>query len=526
MKYIELLSSEEIQFICSSIPYGDVIKYFKKNSKEFSKIRPGFRPDAVPPKDVTRLLKNNINRDFISSFVEKTIEMWLLQIQAAYESYLDEGKGETAAIVHTLSQSYFSDNVTLYFKLADKNYSDEQISLISYLAYDNKTTKQQIENLNESVLELKTTIRDMEAIAKKKDLETKRLQNKLQQALEELEALRNLKFEIAGLSSDLQRYKEKAITLENQRKQQNEQVDQLLLQIRKITKEKEALESDIVLRFENERKRKLNSCVREYSLLKPNDMGGFRENLSYIFEDLGMGESVPGIALLNKYLSKILFCGIPIITSEQSGLTLAKCVTNALIGTQEVSLLRYAPNVTEEDIFDFLSASKRVVLLDNFIGNYNETLLLPILRMYGDRIIFMTIPYDRTLNYISSAFLKYCSYINVSRFAQLTGPVKINEELHTVSEEKYCIEIPNKQNRYLKILNRILTELSLGYLSTNVRLHGVSNDDDISAELIYSILPYCTNVCNKHPMCLSETLQNYMKRCSYNALIGEWFLNE
>ena len=524
MKYIELLSSEEIQFICSSIPYGDVIKYFKKNSKEFYKIRRGFRPAAVPPKDVTRLLKNNINRDFIASFVEKTIEMWLLQIQAAYESYLNEGKSETTAIVHTLSQSYFSDNVTLYFKLADKNYSDEQISLISYLVYDNKTTKQQIENLNESVRELKTTIRDMESVAKKKDLEARKLQNKLQQALEELEALRNLKFEVAGLSSDLQRYKEKAITLENQRKQQNKQVDQLLLQIRKITKEKEALESDIVLRFENERKRKSNSCVREYSLLKPNDMEEFRENFSYIFEDMGIGESVPGIALLNKYLANILFCGMPIITSEQSGLTLAKCVANAL--TQEVSLLRYAPNVTEEDIFDFLSASKRVVLLDNFIGNYNETLLLPILRMYGDKIIFMTTPYDRTLNYISSEFLKYCSYINVSHFTQLTGQVKINEELHTVSEEKYYMEIPNKQSRYLKILNRILTELSLDYLSTNVRLHGVSNDDDISAELIYSILPYCTNVCNKHPMRLSETLQKYMRRCSYNALIGEWFSNE
>ena len=28
--------------------------------------------------------------------------------------------------------------------------------------------------------------------------------------------------------------------------------------------------------------------------------------------------------------------------------------------------------------------------------------------MYGDRIIFITAPYDRTLNYISAEFLKYC----------------------------------------------------------------------------------------------------------------------
>lgn len=522
MKYLELLSSEEKQFICTSIPHGDVIKYFKKNPKEFSKIRPGFRPAAVTPKDATKLLVNNINRDFISSFIEKTIERWLLQIQDAYESHLNKVKSETVAIIHTLSQSYFSENVTVYFKLTDRNYTYEQISLISYLVYDYKTTKQQIEDLNESVRERKTAIHDVESVAKKEELGTK----KLQQALEELEVLRSLEFEIKGLSSDLQRYKEKTITIENQRKQQNERVDQLLLQINEITKEKEALESVIDLRFENERKRKLNSCAREYSLLRPNDMEEFRQNLSYIFEDLGIGGSVPGITLLNKYLAKILFCGIPIIISEQSGLTLAKCVANALIGTQEVSLLIYNPDVTEEDIFDFLSESKRVVMLDNFIGNYNETLLLPIIKMYGDKIIFVTIPYDRTLSYISSEFLKYCSYINVSHFDRLVGQVEINQDSLTVTEEVYSIESPNKFGRHLKVLNKILEELSLNYLSTSVSLHGVSNDDDISAELIYSILPYCINVYNKHPMRLSETLQNYIGRCPHKELIGEWFLNE
>ncbi|MCM1272124.1 MAG: hypothetical protein NC225_05070 [Clostridium sp.] len=519
MKYLDLLSSEEIQYICTSIPHCDIIKYFKKNPKEFTKIRPGFRPATVTPKDATKLLTSNISRNFVSSFVEKIIERWLLQIQDAYERYLDEEKSETAAIVHTLSQSYFSDNVVAYFKLTDKDYSDEQISLISDMVYDYKITKQQIEDLNESIQKLKTTIQNMESETKKKDLETKKIQKKLQQALKELELFQ-------GISLDLERCKDKVITLEVQKKQQKKRIDELLLQKNEIIKEKEALESDIVLRIENERKRKLNSGVREFSLLRPNDMKEFQENLSYIFEDLGIGGSVPGIALLNKYLANVLFCGIPIIISEQSGLTLAMCVANALIGTQEISLLRYTPDVTEEDILNFLSESKRVILLDNFIGNYNETLLLPIVRMYGDKIIFMTIPYDRTLNYISSEFLKYCSYINVSHFNQFTAQVKINEDPLTVTEEIYSMEISNKRSRHLRVLNEILVELSLEYLSTSVELHGISNDDDISAELIYNILPYCTYVCNKQPMRLSEKLQKYMGRCSYNKLIGEWFTNE
>ncbi len=526
MKYLDLLSSEEIEFICASIPHSDVIKYFKMNPKEFSKILPGFRPASLTPKNATKLLANNLSRDFISSFVEKIIKMWLLQIQNAYENYLDNGKSETAAIVHTLSQSYFADNVGTYFKLVDKDYTGEQISLISDLVYDYKTTKQQIENLSGQVKELQNSIQDMESVNRKKDSDTRKLQNRLQQTLEELEDLRKTKVKIHDLASDLEEFKGKSIFFEKQIKQQKEYINQLLSQINEITKEKETLESDLILRIENERKNKLNTSIREFSLLRPIDMREFQENLSYVFEDLGIDGSIPGGALLKSYLAKILFCGVPIITSEQSGLNLAKCVANALIGSQEVSLLRYNSAISAEDIFGFLSESKRVVLLDNFIGNYNETLLLPIFKMFGDKIIFVTTSYDRTLNYISSEFFKYCSYINVSYYNQLLGQVEINEDPLTATEEIYSLKTSHKQSRHLKILNKILAELCLEHLSTSVGRHGVSSDDDISAELIYNILPFCMCVCNKQPMRLSETLQKYIGRCPYNELIGEWFANE
>jgi len=118
------------------------------------------------------------------------------------------------------------------------------------------------------------------------------------------------------------------------------------------------------------------------------------------------------------------------------------------------------------------------------------------------------------------------TYVNVSHFDQLVGQVEIKEDPLIVTEEIYSIEFSNKPSRHLKVLNKILAELSLEYLSTSVRLHSVSNDDDISAELLYCILPYCTYVRNKQPMRLSETLQKYMGRCPHNELIGEWFLNE
>ena len=36
MSYLKSLDAEEIGYICSVIPHVDIIRYFKKNPKEFS----------------------------------------------------------------------------------------------------------------------------------------------------------------------------------------------------------------------------------------------------------------------------------------------------------------------------------------------------------------------------------------------------------------------------------------------------------------------------------------------------------
>ena len=74
-----------------------------------------------------RLIVVNINKDFISSFVEKTVSRWLNQIQEAYQSHVDEGENDILALVYTLSQSYFSDNVSLYFKLSNRKFEEKDV---------------------------------------------------------------------------------------------------------------------------------------------------------------------------------------------------------------------------------------------------------------------------------------------------------------------------------------------------------------------------------------------------------------
>lgn len=526
MSYLELLSEKEINNICSAMPHAFIITYFQKNPMEFSKIRPGFRPAKVSKKDAVKILTANSRKDFISSFLEKTINKWINEIQKSFEDCIGGGEDETSALVHTLSQSYFSDNITAYFKLTDKNCTDEQIKLISYLIRDYKDTTSQIKNLKDCVVKQKNTILDLEDTIIKNFSEIEKIQGEIQQTKEKLKQLDSFKSEYQNVLLELDNYKSKVVLLEKNQEDQREQIKVLSSQLETFIEEKNQLEKSILL--EHEAKRKMDLCTKErlFSLMHPRDLEEFEEYLGYNFESLGITNDLPGVFLLKKHLTRILFCGIPMVVNRQAGINIAKCVSNALIGTQEISLLIYSPDISQKDIMDFISDSKRVILLDNFLGNYNETLLLPIIQMYGDRIIFLTISYERTLNYVSSEFMRYCTYINVNHLEQLMIQSKVDEKPSTIMEEEYVLDINGKESRYLKILNKILDELSLDCFKAIVKVHRVLNDDDIFAELIFNIIPYCLNVCSINPLSFSGKLQRYIDKSPYKTIIGDWFFNE
>jgi hypothetical protein len=66
--------------------------------------------------------------------------------------------------------------------------------------------------------------------------------------------------------------------------------------------------------------------------------------------------------------------------------------------------------------------------LDNFIGNCNETELLPLFDNYRDKVIFLTVAYDRTIYYVSREFLRYCHYLNLNRIAALSINAELTED--------------------------------------------------------------------------------------------------
>lgn len=231
MVKISVLTKEEKEYVCEKIPIGQIKIYFQKNPKAFAEIKPGFRPDKLSDADSVSILKKNIEKPFISSFIEKTISSWLEEI-ADYRKKLEEdGYSEGEALLKTLPDSYFCDNCSLYFKLTDIN-SDESyvelfkdaLSLIDKTKNDSELFEEQhkakekineneiiIQNLNDSLKKKEEELVDLHKDYDEKIKELAQVKEENSQNKEELEQasirLSEAESAIKEIRPELERYK-------------------------------------------------------------------------------------------------------------------------------------------------------------------------------------------------------------------------------------------------------------------------------------------------------------------------------
>lgn len=149
MNYLSQLTEDEVHFICSVLPYKETVAYFTRHPKEFTKIRPGFRANAISKYNVSNLLFSYRNKLFISKFIEKYIGVWLSQIQEHIRKCLEDGESKDLAFIHTLPFCFFADNVNLYFNLVNEEYPEEYIALLSVTVKVIKESTNKQERLNE-----------------------------------------------------------------------------------------------------------------------------------------------------------------------------------------------------------------------------------------------------------------------------------------------------------------------------------------------------------------------------------------
>lgn len=128
MNYIALLTQEERTILCKIITGRNFKELFKKNEHEFSKIQGGFRAKSLTEKFALSIAENNIDRSFIAIYVNKTVEMWIREIQENIDKLEEQGMTHDIALATSVLDSIFSNNVDLYLKLIESNLDDDSCS--------------------------------------------------------------------------------------------------------------------------------------------------------------------------------------------------------------------------------------------------------------------------------------------------------------------------------------------------------------------------------------------------------------
>ena len=124
------LSEEEIEYICMKITPRKIRVYFQRHPQEFNKIRPGSRAVSLSDDLTVMLVRKNITKDFIASFITKQLDVWRLEIEKYLKIQEEKGKSRSIALLETIFQSVFQENVGLFFKVTGEPYSKEYITLM------------------------------------------------------------------------------------------------------------------------------------------------------------------------------------------------------------------------------------------------------------------------------------------------------------------------------------------------------------------------------------------------------------
>ena len=117
MNYIGLLTKEEKSTLCEIITGKEFKELFKRNEQEFAKVQKGFRAKSLTEQHALSIAITNIDKPFIATWVNMRVEHWLNEIEENIAKLEGEGFSHGSALATTMLDSFFVNNVELYFKL-------------------------------------------------------------------------------------------------------------------------------------------------------------------------------------------------------------------------------------------------------------------------------------------------------------------------------------------------------------------------------------------------------------------------
>lgn len=526
MNYLSQLTEDEVRYICSVVPYQDTIGYFTKNPKEFAKIRPGFRVKAISKTDASKLLFSYRSTPFISYFIEKHISDWLSEIKEHYTKRIEAGDSKDIALIHTLPFCFFAENVSLYFKLANEEYSEEYIALLSATVRSIKEATDEQDRLKDKIKAIDSDYQKLQTELKSKNAELDKSHDKLISRLQKIDELTKKVFELESFQATAQRDKQLIKSLSSEIQTYVGRIEALKEELSEMKSGNLELEKQIKEELERQQNARVNEQTNLKKPKRPDDMDEFKDYLGYNLTNIGVSNDAEYYPLLIAHLGKILFLGVPVIVNRVTGGNILKCVANTIIGRTTYRTLTFSKDVTMEEISRFFFSDDRIVCLDNFIGNYNETELIPLVEKHRDKIIFLTVAYDRTLRYLSKEFLRYCHYLNTNRIGALSVNAILTEDPSTIVENSYVPQWAEGGNRFKNIFREIQRELGYPQSLLEYNCTPITNEEDLCRALAFDVLPYCMDVLQINPYNTSERLLRYAGkdgRCPHKNLLMGWF---
>ncbi len=124
------LNKVDIEYLCRRMSPTDIRSYFQKFPKDFTRIRPGFRPNALSDDDTINLMVRYSDKPFIWSFIENTVKLWFSEIDTFRKAQEKNGATPEESLLMAIPQSVFADNVELFISLCGEGYTTEYFTLL------------------------------------------------------------------------------------------------------------------------------------------------------------------------------------------------------------------------------------------------------------------------------------------------------------------------------------------------------------------------------------------------------------
>lgn len=232
-------SDKEIEYICQQITPRKIRAHFQQYPQEFAKIRPGIRAASLSDDMTIQFVSKNITKKFISSYINRQLSAWKREINECQKTLEEKGESHQKALLKTISQSAFSGNVSLFFKVTGESCSEEYVALaketLQLLSEKEKQetnpaeilereAEENAKNLEIRILQEKASDLSDQMVKLKQELETeKNAYSEMQKALSSLTE-RNVELE-SGLT-----------TIKRQLKESEDRAERLQTELEKIQK--------------------------------------------------------------------------------------------------------------------------------------------------------------------------------------------------------------------------------------------------------------------------------------------------